>query len=400
MQPTNLFSQQQQQTQPTNLFGQQQQMQPTSMFGQQQQPFPQPAYQQQPSPFQSMAQPQPVFQSAATNSPFAPQPAQTMYNPGPAQPFTNNFPAFQQQPQVTATGSPFPISQPQQPAMSQQQTQQPLATQQSNVFGNDPFATNGFHSANQQPSAQQSTNPFASTGDQSFGILQPQPVPQPAAVPAHAANPSVNLFSDLNPLPTDSSNVRKDQFFNDVKNPPKPKLSEIPSAKAMSADSTTNNSNSLFHTSPLDELLGFAPLDNSNPTPITRTSQSLDLPLCSPDISRPTLSSLPKNDCNSLLPKDDYNVNASAISDQSGTELQSDLFSELFSLAPNNSSQIPATSQHDSTDFAWLDQQQAVQPTVSNTNGHTTKQGLISPPPRSLRQRQGVQGPASVLRPH
>ena len=407
-QPTNLFGQQQ----PANLFGQQpftqptnqpqpfaqmanqpqpfaqptNQPQPFAQMANQPQPFAQPAYQQQPqqqpSPFQPMTQNPPTFQPA-TNSPFSSQPS--IYNPAPAQPFPTNFPVFQQQAPAAGVPSPFAISQTQQPA-----AQQPAAVQQQSPFVSDPFATNGFHTPS-QPSVQppaQPTNPFAATGDQSFGILQPKPVPQPAAAPAaHANNPAPNLFSDLNPLPTDTSSLRKDQFFSEVKNPPKPKLNEIPMTKTTPPEDTVNNSNDLFSTSPV-ELLSLSLPDNDTPL----TSQHLIPPLCTPDASTSTSGSAP-------APIDNQTVTTS-INQQHSSETSDDLFSELFSLAPNNSSQIPGALPHDSANLAWLNQQEAgQQPAAANANDLVAKQSLISPPPRNLRQRQGMQGAAQVFRP-
>lgn len=56
-------------------------------------------------------------------------------------------------------------------------------------------------------------------------------------------------------------------------------------------------------------------------------------------------------------------------------------------------------------DLNWLDELEGKQPasatsTNGSTNSNANKHGLISPPPKNLKQRTTAQGPAPIERPH
>lgn len=201
------------------------------------------------------------------NDPFTTQPQQNAFSqqkstfpqqsysqPSNQSPFNQPFPqpavfASQQQPQMfrpQAVSGGFSAANPQSSGLFQQPVQpqttmtSPFGQQstQSPAFLKDPFAAPAtFQQAAQsvQPAVSvQSTNPFSPGGNQSFGVLQPQQVPHPVQTPAYGQQ-SNNLFSDLNPLPSNNQQVRKDQFFIDVKNPSKPKMNEMQTSQDSAA---------------------------------------------------------------------------------------------------------------------------------------------------------------------
>ena len=187
---------------------------------------------------------QPNPQAAFGASPFAAQPAQPVFN---QQPF--GAPAMQQQQMFAGQQQqPFQSATPQQQMFQQQPTMNSqFAQPQQNpspFATNDPFATNGFAQPNAfqtapqaQPAAAPVTNPFSGGG-----VLQPQAPPQPAPR-SSVGQQQPNLFSDLNPLPGTNAGVGKDQFFSDVKNPPKPTMNQM---FAPQNDGAIHNSNDPF----------------------------------------------------------------------------------------------------------------------------------------------------------
>lgn len=344
----------------------------TSVFGQQQQaqsPFSQSNafnQQSQPSPFQSnfnqpmtsynsnFGQPQ-QQQPAFSNSPFASQqqqqqPQQSMF--GTQQPFSSAQPyssapmsMYNQQPNMNT--SPFA-------------THTSMTTNQPSMFGSDPFNTSNYQQFPQQSQPQQapssSNNPFATAngGEQSFGVLQPQQI-QPTPAPRGNVQQPSHLFSDLNPLPT-SSSLRKDQFFNDVKNPPKPKLSELAPQKAQQTP----------------------PADNS------KVSSLID----------------------DLLTVNDSSANSNDYYHHSGSDSGNPrLYNHSQSCFLDSSNSQPS-QQSTNPDLDWLNQLEggsstqsiSTYSTAQQPSSNSQKQGLLPPPPSSLRQRQ-QQGPAPVVRP-
>ena len=228
--------------------------QPAQAAAFQQQPAQAAAFQQQPAQAAAFQQQQPAMQqNSPFGQPFAQPQGQAMFPNQSAQMF--NAPAGQSMFGAAPQQQQQMFQQPQQQVRFQQPPAQAAASPfaqpaaqppaQPAQFSNDPFATNGFPQANTQAAApaQGSNNPFASTGNQAFGVLQPQQAAQPSAAPfgQPQAQQSSNLFSDLNPLPPGSQQMGKDQFFSDVKNPPKPKLNEMQPQTTQQPDPAANS---------------------------------------------------------------------------------------------------------------------------------------------------------------